>query len=70
MTATALLPGSQALLTAVPLEEAVQALRQKWAGFFAADGAAKSARNPRLARITQRRSSLGPIPEAEASAFL
>ena len=59
----------QGLLTAVPLEEAVQALRQKWNSFFAADGAAKTARNPRLARITQRRSSLGPIPEAEVNNF-
>lgn len=57
----------QGLLTAVPLEEAVRALRSKWNGFFAADGAAKTARNPRLARITERCSSLGPIPEAEAS---
>jgi hypothetical protein len=53
------------LLTAVPLEEAIERLRAKWAGFFSPGDSAKSARNPRLARITERRSSLGPIPEAQ-----
>lgn len=51
----------------MPLEEAVQRLRAKWGAYFTADHAAKLARNPRLARITERRSSLGPIPEAEVS---
>ncbi len=55
----------QGLLTAVPLEEAIHRLRSKWAGFFSSDDGGRASRNPRLARITERRSSLGPIPAAQ-----
>ena len=55
----------QGLLTPVPLEEAVSRLRAKWDGFFSSESTRKAARNPRLSRITERRSSLGPIPEAQ-----
>mmetsp|Transcript_19840 Transcript_19840/g.59942 ORF Transcript_19840/g.59942 Transcript_19840/m.59942 type:complete len:665 (-) Transcript_19840:1314-3308(-) len=63
---------SKGLLTAVSLEEAVAKLNAKWSGFFrrrrsslAASAEGATTRNTRLARITERRSSLGGIPESE-----
>ncbi len=50
-------------------------LNSKWAGFFrrhttglAASAEGEVTRNTRLARITQRRTTLGAIPEAEVGA--
>ena len=67
--------GVQGLLTAVPLEDAVAKLNSKWGGFFrrhtsslAASAEGEVTRNTRLARITERRTTVGAIPEAEVGA--
>ena len=48
--------GLQGVLTAAPLEEAVRILDRKWHAYFRSSEP-WSKRNPRLARITERRSN-------------
>lgn len=65
---------AQGLVTAVPLDEAIAKLKEKWAGFFTREitGLARQAhgvktRNSRLARIAQRCNSLHGISEEKVS---
>jgi hypothetical protein len=60
------------LVTAVPLEEAIQKLKRKWAGFFTqtstvADAGGQATRNTKLARVTLHRSAVQGIPDEQVS---
>lgn len=61
---------SRGLVTAVPLEEAIQKLKRKWAGFFTqtstvADAGGQATRNTKLARVTLHRSAVQGIPDEQ-----